>query len=59
MKPKAPKKKDTKPNCKTGEVRYGGYQDVLMNSKPLPFEILDAQLDLVKMITIWYKNRKD
>jgi len=21
MKPKAPKKKDTKPNCKTGEVR--------------------------------------
>ena len=59
MKPKAPKKKDTKPSAKSGEVRYGGYEDAIMNSKPLPVEILNQQLELIKSITFFYKNRKD
>lgn len=58
MKPKAPKKKDTKPSAKSGEVRYGGYEDAIMNSKPLPVEILDVQLDLVKMLTEYHNNLK-
>ena len=52
MKPKAPKKKDPKPNCKTGEVRYGGYEEILTNSNFGEFKILFS-IESIKEI----KNR--
>jgi hypothetical protein len=64
MKPKAPKKKDPKPNCKTGEVRHLkeselDWKDFRNEYHIYPIEILNQQLELIKSITFFYKNRKD